>query len=142
MATYWGFLLFERLAFKKKESFTSSSTSLDRRKGCGSLIGGRLNEPWHQHRNGHDLCILSVHGRDSTGTIVPSYCHLQGCLYGRDRRGERSALLSSSKQIHARTYHKPMGTVLVLFHGSLSLGERTLHSSQCNQKTLPNPYQL
>ena len=92
MATYWGFLLFERLAFIKKEAFISSSTSLDRRKGCASLIGGRLNEPWHQHRSVHDLCILSVHDRDSTGTIVPSYFHLQGCLYGRDRRGERSAL--------------------------------------------------
>lgn len=94
MATDWGFLLFERLVFTRKEALTSSSTSLDRRKGYVSLIGGHLNELWHQRRNGHDLCTLSVHDRGNKDKEAPSYCRLQGCLYGRDRRGERSALSS------------------------------------------------
>ena len=99
---------------------TSSSTSLDRRKGYVSLIGGHLNELWHQRRNGHDLCTLSVHDRGNKDKEAPSYFRLQGCLYGRDRRGERSALSSSSKRILVHIYHKPMGIVLVLFRGSLS----------------------
>ena len=53
-------------------------------------------------------CTSSVHDRGKTGTTAPSYCHLPGYWYGRDRYGEPSVPEGWNRQIPVSSAHRPM----------------------------------